>query len=64
MSDFSFFADSSKLLDTKSTDRKQTLMHFIVNIIQEKYPELQSFHTELHFLDKASLGKHILTGVQ
>uniref|UniRef100_A0A669DTT6 Formin like 1 n=1 Tax=Oreochromis niloticus TaxID=8128 RepID=A0A669DTT6_ORENI len=44
------------LLDTKSTDRKQTLMHFIVNIIQEKYPELQSFHTELHFLDKASLG--------
>uniref|UniRef100_A0A669BIL7 Formin like 1 n=1 Tax=Oreochromis niloticus TaxID=8128 RepID=A0A669BIL7_ORENI len=43
------------LLDTKSTDRKQTLMHFIVNIIQEKYPELQSFHTELHFLDKASL---------
>ncbi|KAL3968103.1 thyroid receptor-interacting protein 6 [Sarotherodon galilaeus] len=43
------------LLDTKSTDRKQTLMHFIVNIIQEKYPDLQSFHTELHFLDKAAL---------
>uniref|UniRef100_A0A3Q4IG78 FH2 domain-containing protein n=1 Tax=Neolamprologus brichardi TaxID=32507 RepID=A0A3Q4IG78_NEOBR len=44
-----------ELLDTKSTDRKQTLMHFIVNIIQERYPELQSFHTELHFLDKAAL---------
>ncbi|XP_047465880.1 formin-like protein 1 isoform X2 [Mugil cephalus] len=43
------------LLDTKSTDRKQTLLHFIVSIIQEKYPELQSFHTELHFLDKAAL---------
>uniref|UniRef100_A0AAX7SGQ4 Formin-like 1a n=1 Tax=Astatotilapia calliptera TaxID=8154 RepID=A0AAX7SGQ4_ASTCA len=43
------------LLDTKSTDRKQTLMHFIVNIIQERYPELQSFPTELHFLDKAAL---------
>uniref|UniRef100_A0A8C9SKX1 Formin like 1 n=1 Tax=Scleropages formosus TaxID=113540 RepID=A0A8C9SKX1_SCLFO len=41
------------LLDTKSTDRKQTLLHFIVNIIQEKYPELSSFHTELHFVDKA-----------
>uniref|UniRef100_A0A665VHQ8 Formin-like protein 1 n=1 Tax=Echeneis naucrates TaxID=173247 RepID=A0A665VHQ8_ECHNA len=43
------------LLDTKSTDRRQTLLHFIVSIIQDKYPELQSFYTELHFLDKASL---------
>uniref|UniRef100_A0A8C4EUC7 Formin-like protein 1 n=1 Tax=Dicentrarchus labrax TaxID=13489 RepID=A0A8C4EUC7_DICLA len=43
------------LLDTKSTDRKQTLLHFIASIIQEKYPEVQSFYTELHFLDKAAL---------
>ncbi|XP_072535025.1 formin-like protein 1 [Salminus brasiliensis] len=43
------------LLDTKSTDRKQTLLHFLVNIIQEKYPHLHSFYTELHFLDKAAL---------
>ncbi|KAM4524350.1 formin-like protein 1 isoform 2-T2 [Odontesthes bonariensis] len=43
------------LLDTKSTDRKQTLLHFIVSIIQERYPELLSFHTDLHFLDKAAL---------
>ncbi|TDG97700.1 hypothetical protein EPR50_G00210740 [Perca flavescens] len=43
------------LLDTKSTDRKQTLLHFIVSIIQEKYPQVQSFYTELHFLDKAAL---------
>uniref|UniRef100_A0A8C6SSP1 Formin like 1 n=1 Tax=Neogobius melanostomus TaxID=47308 RepID=A0A8C6SSP1_9GOBI len=43
------------LLETKSTDRRQTLLHFIVGIIQEKYPELQSFHTELHFLDKAAM---------
>ncbi|XP_036447483.1 formin-like protein 1 isoform X1 [Colossoma macropomum] len=43
------------LLDTKSTDRKQTLLHFLVNIIQEKYPQLHMFHTELHFLDKAAL---------
>ncbi|MBN3296461.1 FMNL1 protein, partial [Amia calva] len=42
------------LLDTKSTDRKQTLLHFIVNIIQEKYPELSTFHTELRFIDKAA----------
>nr|XP_009295890.3 LOW QUALITY PROTEIN: formin-like protein 1 [Danio rerio] len=43
------------LLDMKSTDRKQTLLHFIVSIIQDKYPQLSNFHTELHFLDKAAL---------
>uniref|UniRef100_A0A673G9Q0 Formin-like protein 1 n=1 Tax=Sinocyclocheilus rhinocerous TaxID=307959 RepID=A0A673G9Q0_9TELE len=43
------------LLDTKSTDRTQTLMHFIANMVQEKYPELASFHTELRFVDKAAL---------
>nr|XP_015217575.1 PREDICTED: formin-like protein 1 isoform X3 [Lepisosteus oculatus] len=42
------------LLDTKSTDRKQTLLHYIVGIIQEKYPDLSSFHTELRFVDKAA----------
>lgn len=53
-----FCASCLQLLDTKSTDRKQTLLHFIVSIIQEKYPELQSFYSELHFLDKAALGEH------
>ncbi|XP_069004810.1 formin-like protein 1 [Embiotoca jacksoni] len=43
------------LLETKSTDRTQTLLHFITNIIQEKYPDLANFHTELHFVDKAAL---------
>uniref|UniRef100_A0A8C1JYC8 Formin like 1 n=1 Tax=Cyprinus carpio TaxID=7962 RepID=A0A8C1JYC8_CYPCA len=43
------------LLDMKSTDRKLTLLHFIVSIIQEKYPQLHNFHTELHCLDKAAL---------
>ncbi|XP_016383069.1 LOW QUALITY PROTEIN: formin-like protein 1 [Sinocyclocheilus rhinocerous] len=43
------------LLDTKSTDRTQTLMHFIANMVQDKYPELAGFHTELRFVDKAAL---------
>ncbi|XP_031416637.1 formin-like protein 1 [Clupea harengus] len=43
------------LLDTKSTDRRQTMLHFIVSIIQEKYPQLQGFYTELPFMDKAAL---------
>ncbi|XP_067472638.1 formin-like protein 1 isoform X2 [Thunnus thynnus] len=43
------------LLETKSTDRSQTLLHFITNIILEKYADLANFHTELHFVDKAAL---------
>ncbi|NXG43275.1 FMNL1 protein, partial [Psilopogon haemacephalus] len=41
------------LLEMKSTDRKQTLLHYLVRVITDKYPELIGFHTELHFLDKA-----------
>ncbi|XP_025063122.1 formin-like protein 1 isoform X2 [Alligator sinensis] len=41
------------LLEMKSTDRKQTLLHYMVRVINDKYPELTGFHTELHFLDKA-----------
>lgn len=43
------------LLETKSTDRSQTLLHFITSIIQEKYADLADFHTEIHFVDKAAL---------
>lgn len=53
-----FFVPRLQLLDTKSTDRKETLMHFIVRIIQEKYPDVQNFYSELHFLDKAALGEY------
>ncbi|XP_006833586.1 PREDICTED: formin-like protein 1 [Chrysochloris asiatica] len=42
------------LLEMKSTDRKQTLLHYLVKVITEKYPQLTGFHSELHFLDKAS----------
>uniref|UniRef100_A0A8C2W327 Formin like 1 n=1 Tax=Chinchilla lanigera TaxID=34839 RepID=A0A8C2W327_CHILA len=41
------------LLEMKSTDRKQTLLHYLVKVIAEKYPQLSGFHSELHFLDKA-----------
>ncbi|KFQ09983.1 Formin-like 1, partial [Leptosomus discolor] len=34
------------LLEMKSTDRKQTLLHYLVRVIMEKYPELTGFHTE------------------
>lgn len=48
---------AAQLLDTKSTDRKMTLLHYIALIVKEKYPELANFHNELHFVDKAAAGE-------
>lgn len=45
-----------QLLEMKSTDRKQTLLHYLVKVIAEKYPQLTGFHSDLHFLDKAGSG--------
>lgn len=46
-----------QLLDTKSTDRKMTLLHFIALTVKEKYPELANFWHELHFVEKAAAGE-------
>ena len=45
-----------QLLDTKSTDRKMTLLHYIALIIKEKYSDLANFYSELHYVDKAAAG--------
>lgn len=42
------------LADTKSTDRKLTLLHYIALVVKEKYPELSTFWTELHYVEKAA----------
>ncbi|XP_047209397.1 protein diaphanous homolog 1 isoform X2 [Girardinichthys multiradiatus] len=43
-----------KLRDTKSTDLKQTLLHFLADVCQERYPEVMSFPDELTHVEKAS----------
>jgi hypothetical protein len=35
-----------RLLDTKSTDRKQTLLHYVAHAIKQTYPETLEFLTE------------------
>lgn len=50
-----------QLLDTKSTDRKMTLLHFIALTVKEKYPELANFWHELHFVEKAAAGEGSLS---
>lgn len=42
------------LLDTKSTDKRMCLLHYIVGTIRQKFPDLLSFDTELFFIDKAA----------
>lgn len=50
-----------QLLDTKSTDRKMTLLHFIALTVREKYPELATFWQELHFVEKAAAGAPLVS---
>ncbi|CAH1963643.1 unnamed protein product [Acanthoscelides obtectus] len=44
------------LLDTKSTDKRLCLLHYIVATIRQKFPELLNFDTELHYIEKAAVG--------
>ncbi|KAL3270119.1 hypothetical protein HHI36_009178 [Cryptolaemus montrouzieri] len=42
------------LLDTKSTDKRMCLLHYIVATIRHKFPELLNFDSELHYIEKAA----------
>lgn len=44
-------------METKSTDRKHTLLHYIANVVKEKYPVVCVFYNELHYIEKAAAGK-------
>uniref|UniRef100_K1QG47 Diaphanous-like protein 2 n=1 Tax=Magallana gigas TaxID=29159 RepID=K1QG47_MAGGI len=44
----------SKLKNTKTQDNKSTLVHFLVSIIEEKYPDLVQFQDDFTYLEKAS----------
>ncbi|PNF31453.1 Formin-like protein CG32138 [Cryptotermes secundus] len=42
------------LLDTKSTDKRMCLLHYIVETVRHKFPELLNFDSELMYIDKAA----------
>ncbi|KAJ8255781.1 hypothetical protein COCON_G00196450 [Conger conger] len=42
------------LLDTKSTDRKMTLLHYIANVVKDKYQQVCLFYNEIHYVEKAA----------
>lgn len=42
------------LSDTKSTDRKLTLLHYIAIVVKRKYCNIATFWNELHYIEKAA----------
>ncbi|XP_041936470.1 protein diaphanous homolog 3-like isoform X1 [Alosa sapidissima] len=43
-----------KLKDTKSADQKSTLLHFLAEVCEERYPEVLHFVDDLQHVDRAS----------
>ncbi|XP_050819408.1 protein diaphanous homolog 1 [Gopherus flavomarginatus] len=43
-----------KLRDTKSTDQKLTLLHFLAELCEQQYPDVMKFPDELIHVEKAS----------
>ncbi|XP_064423019.1 protein diaphanous homolog 1 [Latimeria chalumnae] len=43
-----------KLKDTKSTDQKMTLLHFLAEVCEEQHPDVMRFPDELTHIEKAS----------
>ena len=50
-----FFA--LQLSSTKSVDGQATLVHFLEDIIETKYPEISGFENELTHVEQAARGK-------
>lgn len=45
-----------KLRDTKSTDQKMTLLHFLAELCENDHPDVLKFPDELAHVEKASRG--------
>lgn len=50
------------LLDTKSTDKRMCLLHYIVATVRLKFPEIINFESELMYIDKAATGNFYFIG--
>lgn len=44
----------TKLTNTKDADNKQTLLHYLVDVVEKKFPEALSFPDDMTHVDKAS----------
>lgn len=46
-----------QLTDTRSSDRRLSVLHYIAQTMQDKFPELLNFDQELQYIEKASVGE-------
>ena len=49
----------TKLSSTKSADQKTTLLHFLCNTIELRFPEIKEFAAELRNVEEASKGMYV-----
>ena len=45
-----------QLINTKTQDGKQTLMHFLVDCVEKRFPEVMDFASEMIHVEKAARG--------
>ncbi len=45
-----------QLTDTRTHDKRLTLLHFIVETIEERFPDIGRFDTDLQAVEKAAQG--------
>ncbi len=48
---------SFQLSDTRTHDKRLTLLHYIVQTVQERFPDISNFDNELKSAEKAAQGK-------
>ena len=46
----------TKLSSTKSADQKTTLLHFLANTVENRFPDLVEFQSDLRNIEEASRG--------
>lgn len=44
----------TKLTNTKDADNKQTLLHYLVDVVEKKFPDALTFYNDMTHVDKAS----------
>lgn len=47
------------LVDTKSSDKRMSLLNYIVQTVKQYFPELMNFESELMYIEKASAGRKL-----
>ena len=56
-----FFATSTQLKTLRTSDNKSSLLHFVANMVDKKFPHVLEFSDDLSYAIKAARGIIIVT---